>query len=126
MMATLGFAGALLHTFFHSLFKALLFYLSGNILCASHTLEADQLGGLAKAMPRSAACFLIGTFAISALPIGNAFISEFSIYTGLLSAMAAHDLPAIVDQCGSAGSYGIHRSPGPDRICKAVWHHLPG
>jgi len=96
MMATLGFAGALLHTFFHSLFKALLFYLSGNILCASHTLEADLLGGLAKAMPRSAACFLIGTFAISALPIGNAFISEFSIYTGLLSAMAAHDLPAIV------------------------------
>lgn len=95
-MATLGFAGALLHSFFHSMFKALLFYLSGNVLSATHTLEVDQLGGLAKTMPRTALYFLVATFAISALPFGNGFISEFTIYSGIFHALPAHDLPAMV------------------------------
>ncbi|MCD8480576.1 MAG: hypothetical protein LRZ88_10390 [Candidatus Cloacimonetes bacterium] len=96
VMATLGFAGALLHSFFHSLFKALLFYLSGNILCATHSLEADDLGGLAKKMPRTAIYFLIGVIGISALPLGNGFISELAIYFGLYNAISANDLPALV------------------------------
>lgn len=96
VMATLGFAGALLHSFFHSLFKALLFYLSGNILCATHSLEADDLGGLAKKMPRTAIYFLIGVIGISALPLGNGFISELAIYFGLFNAISANDLPALV------------------------------
>jgi hydrogenase-4 component B len=96
VMATLGFAGALLHIFFHSLFKALLFYLSGNILCATHSLEADELGSLAKRMPRTALYFLVGVIGISALPLGNGFISELAIYLGLFSAVPGNDLPALV------------------------------
>lgn len=95
-MATLGFAGAFLHIFFHSMFKALLFYLSGNVLVASHTLEIDKLGGLAKSMPFTAVYFLVGTIAISALPLGNGFISEFTILYGIFHAMGANDLPAMV------------------------------
>lgn len=95
-MATLGFAGALLHCFFHSMFKALLFYLSGNVQCATQSLHIDDLGGLAKSMPRTALFFLIGVFAIATLPLGNGFISEFTIYYGILQAMPAHDLPAMV------------------------------
>ena len=86
-LATLALAGALMHIFFHSLFKALLFYLSGNIQLAAGSLEMNSLGGLAKKLRTTAVFSLLGTFAISALPIGNGFISEFSLYFGLLSAL---------------------------------------
>lgn len=84
-LATLAFAGAFLHILFHSFFKALLFYLSGNVLLGAKSLEMDKLGALAKRMPSTAIYFLIGTFAIATLPIGNGFISEFSIYFSMLS-----------------------------------------
>lgn len=84
-IATLAFTGAFLHILFHSFFKALLFYLSGNVLLGAKSLEMDELGALAKRMPATAIYFLIGTFAIATLPIGNGFISEFSIYFGMLS-----------------------------------------
>lgn len=86
-LATLALAGALMHTFFHSLFKALLFYLSGNIQLATGSLEMNALGGLAKKLRTTSVFYLLATFAISALPIGNGFISEFSLYFGLLSAL---------------------------------------
>lgn len=84
-LSTLAFAGAFMHILFHSFFKALLFYLSGNVLLSAKSLEMDSLGGLAKRMPSTARYFLIGTFAIATLPIGNGFISEFSIYFSMLS-----------------------------------------
>lgn len=87
VMMTLGFTGALLHTFFHSLFKPLLFYLSGNVQCACHSLEMDDLGGLHKSMPLTSVLFITAVLAISALPIGNGFISEFTIYFGMLDGL---------------------------------------
>ena len=45
-MAFAGYAGALLHTLNHSLFKSLLFYTSGTIYHAAHTLMIDRMGGL--------------------------------------------------------------------------------
>ena len=83
VLATLGFAGALLHTLNHSLFKSLLFYTAGNIYQATHTMDVEKLGGLIKRMPHTAALFLIAAVAISGIPPFNGFISEFIIYTGL-------------------------------------------
>lgn len=83
-MATLGFLGALLHSLFHSIFKPLLFYLSGNVLIASHSLNCDELGGLDKTMPRSSRLFLMGTASISALPLFCGFISEFTIFGSII------------------------------------------
>jgi formate hydrogenlyase subunit 3/multisubunit Na+/H+ antiporter MnhD subunit len=85
IMGTLGFAGAMLHMLNHSLFKPLLFYLSGNILASTHTLDMDRLGGLSKSMPQTALLFMFGTAAITALPVMNGFISEFGIFLGILS-----------------------------------------
>ena len=53
--SVLGLAGALLHVWNHGLFKALLFLAAGSVLHATGTREIDQLGGLAKAMPRTGA-----------------------------------------------------------------------
>ena len=85
VLATLGFAGALLHTLNHSLFKSLLFYTAGNVYLATHTLEIEKLGGLIKRMPQTAILFLIAAIAICGIPPFNGFISEFILYTGLYS-----------------------------------------
>ena len=83
VLATLGFAAALLHTLNHALFKSLLFYTAGNVYQATHTLNVEQLGGLIKKMPQTALLFLIAAIAICGIPPFNGFISEFLIYSGL-------------------------------------------
>lgn len=84
VLATLGFAGGLLHVFNHAMFKGLLFLSAGSALHATGTLEIDRLGGLMKKMPLTAIAFLFGAIAISALVPLNGFISEFLIYLGAL------------------------------------------
>jgi hydrogenase-4 component B len=60
----LGLGGALLHVWNHAFFKSLLFLSAGAVIHATHTREIDHLGGLAKRMPRTALCFLVGAIAI--------------------------------------------------------------
>ncbi len=84
LLTLLGFAGALLHTLNHSLFKSVLFYAAGNIYQSTHTMNIEKLGGLAKRMPHTALLFLISALAICGLPPFNGFISEFLIYSGML------------------------------------------
>ena len=85
VLATLGFAGALLHTLNHSLFKSLLFYGAGNIYQLLHTMNMEKLGGIIKKMPHSAILFLIASLAICGLPPFNGFVSEFLIYSGIFN-----------------------------------------
>lgn len=87
LIAFAGFAGGLLHVLNHSLFKSLLFYSSGNIYQAIHSLNIDSMGGLIKHMPRTALLFLIAALAICGLPPFNGFVSEFLIYSGLFEAI---------------------------------------
>jgi NADH:ubiquinone oxidoreductase subunit 5 (subunit L)/multisubunit Na+/H+ antiporter MnhA subunit len=82
VLATLGFAGALLHVVNHALFKGLLFLGAGAVLHATGTRDIEHLGGLLKKMPVTAVTFLIGAIAISGLPPLNGFVSEFLIYLG--------------------------------------------
>ncbi len=82
MLASLGFAGGLLHVWNHALFKSLLFFTAGNVYQATHTLSIEHLGGLIKKMPQTALLFLIAAIAISGIPPFNGFISEFLIYSG--------------------------------------------
>ena len=87
VLCSLGFAGALLHTLNHSLFKSLLFFTAGNVYQATHTLDIEKLGGLVKKMPQTAVLFLLAAIAISGIPPFNGFISEFILYTGLYTWM---------------------------------------
>jgi NADH:ubiquinone oxidoreductase subunit 5 (subunit L)/multisubunit Na+/H+ antiporter MnhA subunit len=83
LMMLLGYGGALLHVLNHSLYKSLLFYASGSVYLATHTLNMEHLGGIIKKMPHTSVLFLIGAFAITGLPPFNGFVSEFLIYSGL-------------------------------------------
>lgn len=85
----LGLAGALLHTWNHGLFKALLFFSAGSVVHATGTREIDRLGGLARAMPSTALYFLVGAVAICGLPPLNGLVSEFLVYLGLLRSAAS-------------------------------------
>ena len=92
LIATLGFAGALLHTLNHALFKALLFFGAGNVYVSTHTRNMEELGGLIKQMPQTAFIFLIGSIAIGGLPPLSGFISEFVIYGGFLHGLNTNGL----------------------------------
>lgn len=78
----LGLAGALLHVWNHGLFKALLFLCAGSVVHQTHTRDIERLGGLARAMPRTAFFFALGAVAICGLPPLNGFVSELLIYLG--------------------------------------------
>jgi hydrogenase-4 component B len=82
-LAVLGFTGGILHIVHHALFKCLLFYATGAIYRATHSVDLEKLGGLARRMPYTAATFLLGSIAIAGLPPLNGFVSEFLIYKGL-------------------------------------------
>lgn len=84
-----GFAGfaliaALYHTLNHAVFKGLLFLTGGSAISKTHTRNMEELGGLIKTMPWTAACFLVGSIAISALPPLNGFVSEWMTFLALL------------------------------------------
>lgn len=96
VMMVCGYGGALLHTLNHSLFKSLLFFATGNIYQAIHSMNIEQMGGLIKKMPQSAFLFLIASLAICGLPPFNGFVSEFLIYSGLIKGvMATHYLSSL-------------------------------
>jgi hydrogenase-4 component B len=90
----LGLAGAMLHVWNHALFKALLFFGAGSVIHAAHTREIDHLGGLARPMPYTAFCFLVGAVAICGLPPLNGFVSELLIYLGLFAALGLEPGPS--------------------------------
>ncbi len=83
-LAVLGMAGAILHCLNHALFKSLLFFSTGNIYHATHTVNMEHLGGIIKQMNATSITFLIGALAISGIPPFNGFISEFLIYNGII------------------------------------------
>jgi formate hydrogenlyase subunit 3/multisubunit Na+/H+ antiporter MnhD subunit len=82
--AALAMTAALLHVLNHSIFKSLLFFGSGAVLTATGERNMEHLGGLIHRMPRTAAAFLIGCAAISALPPLNGFVSEWLTFQAIL------------------------------------------
>jgi hydrogenase-4 component B len=82
----MGYAGALLHVLNHGLFKALLFLSGGGVISATGTRNIEQLGGLLRKLPLTAATFLLGCIAITGLPPLNGFVSELYLYLAMLDA----------------------------------------
>jgi hydrogenase-4 component B len=80
----LALVAALYHTLNHAVFKSLLFMGAGAVVHATHTRNMEEMGGLIKRMPQTAAFFLVGSVAIAALPPFNGFISEWLTFQSLL------------------------------------------
>ena len=76
-LAVFSLIAGLYHLVNHAIFKGLLFLCAGSVYKATGTRDIEKLGGLIKTMPYTAACFLFGAMAISALPPLNGFVSEW-------------------------------------------------
>jgi len=87
-LVLLGFGGALLHVWNHSLFKSLLFLNTGAIIHATHTRDMNRMGGLAASMPQTAGLFILGAVAICGLPPLNGFAGEWMLYMGFFRSLA--------------------------------------
>ena len=84
----LGLNGALLQMISHGLIAASLFFLAGVTYERTHTLIMDQMGGMAKAMPRTFTLFTAGALASLALPGMSGFVGELMVFLGLTTSDA--------------------------------------
>nr|MDO8110777.1 proton-conducting transporter membrane subunit [Candidatus Sigynarchaeota archaeon] len=93
--ASLALIGTLFHVLSHAFFKGLLFMGAGAILHATHTKNIEDLGGLAKLMPRTSVYFFFGVMSITALPPFNGFVSEWLIFQSLMLYFTLTAIPLI-------------------------------
>jgi len=76
--------GAMLHAVNHSLTKAALFLVAGNILAAYGTKSTTEVSGVIRVLPASGLLWVAGFFAITGSPPFGPFLSEFTILKAAL------------------------------------------
>jgi multicomponent Na+:H+ antiporter subunit D len=82
----LGILGGLFHLVNHALAKSLLFLNSGSVQMATGTRNLDEMGGLGKRMPVTAATTVVGSLSIAGVPPLNGFWSKLIIIVALIQA----------------------------------------
>ena len=87
----LALNGAASHAFAHILYKALLFMGAGAVLQVTGLRKLSDMGGLYTTMPRTLVLYMVGAFAISAVPLFSGFVSKAMV----VSAAGESHLPAI-------------------------------
>jgi multicomponent Na+:H+ antiporter subunit D len=68
--------GSASHAFAHILYKGLLFMGAGAVIEMTGKRKLTELGGLYKTMPVTMVLYMIGGFAISAVPLFSGFVSK--------------------------------------------------
>lgn len=77
-----GLNGAVLQMVSHGLIAASLFFLAGVTYDRTHTLVMEEMGGIAKTMPKTFALFTAGAMASLALPGMSGFVGELTVFLG--------------------------------------------
>ncbi len=90
-----GLQGSLFQMLAHGISTGALFLLVGVIYERTHSRKIAEYGGLAKALPIYAICFLIITFSSIAVPMTNGFIGEFLILFGTWQASPTFAILAV-------------------------------
>src|SRR5713101_6241328 len=72
----LALRGAAAHAFAHILYKGLLFMGAGAVLQVTGLRKLSDMGGLYKTMPLTLGLYMVGAFAISAVPLFSGFVSK--------------------------------------------------
>jgi hydrogenase-4 component F len=76
--------GAMLHALNHSLTKAMLFLVAGNVLALYGTRSTEAVRGLLRTLPVSGVLWVAGFLAITGSPPFGPFLSEFTILKAAL------------------------------------------
>ncbi len=75
-----AWSAAIFHLMTHAFFKALLFLAAGSVISAlHHEQNIYRMGGLWRRLPIPFACMVIGSAALSALPLTSGFYSKDEI-----------------------------------------------
>ncbi len=72
----LALNGATAHAFAHILYKGLLFMGAGAVLQVTGLRTLSEMGGLYRTMPVTLGLYMVGAFAISAVPLFSGFVSK--------------------------------------------------
>ena len=83
-----GFTGAVLHLVNHAFMKGCLFLVAGVIIYRTGAREIDDLHGLGRAMPLTAATFVLAAFAMIGVPPTGGFFSKLYLLLGAIDAGA--------------------------------------
>lgn len=79
-----GAFGAMLHVINHSLTKAMLFMVAGNLLAVYRTKTIRDVSGAVRVLPISGLLWVLGFLAIAGFPPFGPFLSEFVILKAAL------------------------------------------
>jgi multicomponent Na+:H+ antiporter subunit D len=95
--------GATAHAFAHILYKALLFMGAGAVLQTTGLRKLSEMGGLYKTMPVTLGLYMIGAFAISAVPLFSGFVSKSMVITA--AGEAHREVTFLMLTLASAGTF---------------------
>jgi hydrogenase-4 component F len=79
-----GLFGAMLHVVNHSLTKAMLFMVAGNLVAVYRTKAAKDVSGALRVLPVSGSLWILGLLAITGSPPFGPFLSELAILKAAL------------------------------------------
>lgn len=91
-----AFWAGMFHVATHAFFKALLFLAAGSVLIALHHKgDIRRMGGLARALPITAATMLIGWLAIAGIPPLSGFWSKEAVLLSVYNAKLVNFAPVL-------------------------------
>ena len=93
VLGGLALIAGLYHMLNHSAYKTLLFLGAGGLDAATGTHDLNRMGGLLRRLPLLGALFIVGAFAIAALPPSNGFASEWMLLQALLRVVEVGSVP---------------------------------
>lgn len=99
----LALNGAISHAFNDIIFKGLLFMTMGSVLHMTGKMNASELGGLYKTMPKTTIFCLIGAASISAFPLFSGFVSKSMVMVAAIE--GGHDIVWLMLLFASAGVF---------------------
>lgn len=89
MLNEIAFRGAMLHVYFHSLMKNLLFFTAGSIIFKTGLTDVRDLSGIGKKMPVTMWCFTIAGVSLIGVPPLCGFFSKWQLAQGALDSGVA-------------------------------------
>jgi multicomponent Na+:H+ antiporter subunit D len=102
---TLAINGVTAHAFAHILYKALLFMGAGAVLQMTGLRKLSEMGGLYKTMPITLWLYMIGAFAISAVPLFSGFVSKSMVISATVDVDHGAWLIFLLLTLASAGTF---------------------
>lgn len=86
MEEAMGYSGAVLHAFNHTLFKVAFILIAGIVYYCCGELDMQKIEGMWKKIPIAGVLFIISALAITGIPGFNGYISKTLIHDALLEA----------------------------------------